>query len=133
MTFLETIFERLQRTPDSMVVSEIREGAAHPVSARKLLAMVQQARQFLRARGMKQGDPRAVLASTSVGWIALDLSLMAEGVVVVTLYSRQATAELVHMMLDALPLRIFCMNAGVAGEIKKVLPGAPHISVGDTL
>jgi long-chain acyl-CoA synthetase len=133
MTFLETIFERLQRTPDSMVVSEIREGAAHPVSARELLAMVQQARQFLRARGMKKGDRCAVLASNSVGWIALDLALMAEGVVVVPLYSRQATAELVHMMLDALPLRIFCMNAAVAAEIKKLWPGAPHISLIDTV
>jgi long-subunit acyl-CoA synthetase (AMP-forming) len=74
MTFLETIFERLQRTPDSMVVSEIREGAAHPVSARELLAMVQQARQFLRARGMKKGDRCAVLASNSVCWKALWLS-----------------------------------------------------------
>ena len=133
MTFLETIFERLQRTPDSMVASEIREGAAHPVSARELLAMVQQARQFLRARGMKKTDRCAVLASNSVGWIALDLALMAEGVVVVPLYSRQATAELVHMMLDALPLRIFCMNAGVAAEIKKLWPGAPHISLIDTV
>src|ERR1700678_1172975 len=133
MTFLETIFERLQRTPDSMVVSEIREGAADPVSARELLGMVQQARQFLRARGMKKGDRCAVLASNSVGWIALDLALMAEGVVVVPLYSRQATAELVHMMLDALPLRIFCMNAAVAAEIKKLWPGAPHISLIDTV
>ena len=41
--------------------------------AKELLAMVQQARQFLRARGMKKGDRCAVLASNSVGWIALDL------------------------------------------------------------
>jgi long-chain acyl-CoA synthetase len=133
MTFLETIFERLQRAPDSMVVSEIRDGAAHSVSARDLLAMVQQARQFLRARAMKKGDRCALLASNSVRWIALDLALMAEGIVVVPLYSRQATAELVHMMLDALPLRIFCMNAGVAAEIKKLWPGAPHISLIDSV
>jgi long-chain acyl-CoA synthetase len=133
MTFLETIFERLQRAPDSMVVSEIRDGAAHSVSARDLLAMVQQARQFLRARAMKKGDRCALLASNSVRWIALDLALMAEGMVVVPLYSRQATAELVHMMLDALPLRIFCMNAGVAAEIKKLWPGAPHISLIDSV
>ena len=28
------------------------------------------------------------------------------------------------MMKDALPLRIFCMNAGVAAEIKKLWPGS---------
>ena len=133
MTFLETIFERLQRTPNSVVVSEIRDGAAQPVTASKLLSMVQQVRQFLRARGLKKGDRCALLASNSVRWIALDLALMAEGVVVVPLYSRQATSELVQMMLDALPLRIFCMNAGVAAEIKRLWPGAPHISLIDTV
>ena len=133
MTFLETIFERLQGTPNSIVVSEIRDGAAQPVAASKLLSMVQQARQFLRARGLKKGDRCALLASNSERWIALDLALMAEGVVVVPLYSRQATAELVQMMLDALPLRIFCMNAGVAAEIKRLWPGAPHISLIDTV
>jgi len=133
MTFLETIFERLQRTPSSIVVSEIRDGADQPVAASKLLSMVQQARQFLRARGLKKGDRCALLASNSVRWMALDLALMAEGVVVVPLYSRQATAELVQMMLDALPLRIFCMNAGVAAEIKRLWPGAPHISLIDTV
>ena len=133
MTFLETIFERLQRTPNSIVVSEIRDGAAQPVAASKLLSMVQQARQFLRARGLKKGDRCALLASNTVRWIALDLALMAEGVVVVPLYSRQATSELVQMMLDALPLRIFCMNAGVAAEIKRLWPGAPHISLIDTV
>ena len=133
MTFLETIFERLQRTPNSIVVSEIRDGAAQPVAASKLLSMVQQARQFLRARGLKKGDRCALLASNSERWIALDLALMAEGVVVVPLYARQATSELVQMMLDALPLRIFCMNAGVAAEIKRLWPGAPHISLIDTV
>jgi len=133
MTFLETIFERLQGTPNSIVVSEIRDGAAQPVAASKLLSMVQQARQFLRARGLKKGDRCALLASNSERWIALDLALMAEGVVVVPLYSRQATSELVQMMLDALPLRIFCMNAGVAAEIKRLWPGAPHISLIDTV
>ena len=82
---------------------------------------------------MKKGDRCALLASNSVRWIALDLALMAEGIVVVPLYSRQATGELVHMMLDALPLRIFCMNAGVAAEIKKLWPGAPHISLIDSV
>jgi len=115
------------------VVSEIRDGAAQPVAASKLLSMVQQARQFLRARGLKKGDRCALLASNSERWIALDLALMAEGVVVVPLYSRQATSELVQMMLDALPLRIFCMNAGVAAEIKRLWPGAPHISLIDTV
>ncbi len=95
--------------------------------------MVQQARQFLRARAMKKGDRCALLAPNSMRWVALDLALMAEGIMVVPLYSRQAPARAGAMMLDALPLRIFCMNAGVAAEIKKLWPGAPHISLIDSV
>jgi long-chain acyl-CoA synthetase len=129
MTFLENIFERLQRASGAIVVSEIHDGEVRPVTGGELLSMVQQARQFLRARGLKKGDRCALLASNSIRWIALDLALMAEGIVVVPLYSRQAPAELIHMLLDALPLRIFCMNAAVAAELKRLWPGAPHISL----
>jgi long-chain acyl-CoA synthetase len=129
MTFLENIFERLDRASDAVVVSEIHDGDVRPVTGGELLSMVQQAREFLRARGLKNGDRCALLASNSIRWIALDLALMAEGIVVVPLYSRQAPSELIRMLLDALPLRIFCMDAAVAAELKKLWPGAPHISL----
>jgi long-chain acyl-CoA synthetase len=133
MTFLESIFERLQRASGAIVVSEVHDGDLRPATGGELLSMVQQARQFLRARGLKKGDRCSLLASNSIRWIALDLALMAEGIVVVPLYSRQAPSELVHMLLDSLPLRIFCMNAAVAAELKKLWPGAPHISLLDTV
>jgi long-chain acyl-CoA synthetase len=129
MTFLESIFERLHHSSGAIVVSEIHDGEGRPVTGSELLSMVQQARQFLRARALKKGDRCALLASNSVRWIALDLALMAEGMVVIPLYSRQAPSELIHMLLDSLPLRIFCMNAAVAAELKKLWPGAPHISL----
>lgn len=133
MTFLETILERLQHASGAIVVSEVHDGDLRPATGGELLSMVQQARQFLRARGLKKGDRCALLASNSIRWIALDLALMAEGIVVVPLYSRQAPSELVHMLLDSLPLRIVCMNAAVAAELKKLWPGAPHISLLDTV
>ena len=133
MTFLETIFDRLQRSASRTVVSEIHDGELRPVTGEQLLKMIQQARQFLRARGLKKGDRCALLASNSIRWIALDLALMAEGVVVVPLYSRQAPAELIHMLRDSLPLRVFCTNAAVAAELKKLWPTAPNISLLDSI
>ncbi|HEY0704923.1 MAG TPA: AMP-binding protein [Candidatus Acidoferrales bacterium] len=133
MTFLETIFERLQRAESRTVVSEIHDGQLRPVTGAQLLVMVQQARQFLRARGLKKGDRCALLASNSVRWIALDLALLAEGVVVVPLYSRQTPAELIHMLRDSMPLRVFCTNAAVAAELKKLWPSAPNISLLDSI
>jgi long-chain acyl-CoA synthetase len=129
MTFLEAIFERLQQAATLPVVCEIHEGAIAATTGSELLSMVQQARQFLRARGVQKGDRCALLAPNSVRWIALDLALMAEGAVVVPLYSRQALPELVHMLTDARPSRIFCPSAAIAAEIKKPWPQAPHISL----
>ncbi|MGA8408684.1 MAG: AMP-binding protein [Candidatus Acidiferrales bacterium] len=129
MTFLEQIFERLQRAGAATVVQEIRDGKFVAVTGGELLAMTQQARAFLAARGMKPGERCVLLAPNSIRWIALDLALMAEGVIVVPLYARQAVAELVGMMKDSAPSRIFCHDAALAAEIKKLWPQAPHISL----
>src|ERR1700723_2555450 len=129
MTFLEAIFERLQRAAIVPVACEIQEGAVRATTGGELLSMIQQARQFLRARALKKGDRCALLAPNSVRWVALDLALMAEGAVVVPLYSRQALPEVVRMLTDARPSRIFCPNAAIAAEIKKLWPQAPHISL----
>lgn len=129
MTFLEKIFERLSQAGDKAVLREIHHQAAPPVSGAKLLRMVQQARVFLRARGLKRGDRCVLLAPNGVRWVALDLALMAEGVVVVPLYSRQAPAELAAMMKDCAPARIFCADPAIAAEIQRLWSERPQISL----
>ena len=129
MTFLEAIFERLQSATGAPVVNEIHDGDIRATTGGELLATIQQARQFLRARGVKKGDRCALLAANSIRWIALDLALMAEGAIVVPLYLRQALPELVHLLTNSGPSRIFCPNAAISAEIKKLWPQAPHISL----
>ena len=133
MTFLETIFERLRQAANAPVLREVRGDAVHSVTGGEFLAMVQQARSFFVARGMKKGDRCALLASNSIRWVAADLAMMAEGIVVVSLYPRQAPAELVSMMKDSAPARICCSNAALAAEIKHGWPTAPHITLLDSV
>jgi len=118
MTFLENIFERLQQAGPAPVLREIRHGKMNSVSGDELLSMVQEVRNFLISRGMKRGDRCALLASNSIRWVALDLAMMAEEIIVVPLYSRQAPAELVAMMKDSSPVRICCSTAARSAEIK---------------
>ena len=129
MTFLEQIFTRLQQSATEPVLQEIRGEKIQSVTGSELLAMTQQARHFLLARGLKKGDRCALLAPNSIRWAALDLALMAEGIVVVPLYARQAPAELVAMMRDSTPSRVFCLDAAIAAEIKKLWSQAPQISL----
>ena len=133
MSFLENIFERLGQRAGEPVLREIRDGKVKSASGGELLGMVQEARNFLNARGLKKKDRCALLGSNSIRWVALDLAMMAEGIVVVPLYSRQAPAELVAMLKDSWPARIFCSNAKLSAEITKQWPGAAHITLFDSV
>jgi long-chain acyl-CoA synthetase len=133
MTFLETILDRLQKASTSPVMRELRGGRILSVTGGELLAMVQQARQFLVASGLVRRDRCVLLAPNSIRWAALDLAMMAEGIVVVPLYARQAPSELVVMMKDAGPARIFCFDQSTVTEIRKLWPNAPEISLLDNV
>ena len=131
MTFLENIFRRLEQAASAQVLGEVRDGSIVSVTGGEVLALIEQARKFLVARGFKKGDRCALLAPNSIRWAALDLAMMAESIIVVPLYARQAPAELAAMLKDSAPLRICCSDARLAAEIVKFWPAAPKISLID--
>jgi len=133
MTFLEKIFERLQLAATAPVLREIRNGKLESVTGGEFLALVQQARSYLSARGMKKGDRCALLAPNSIRWVALHLAMMADGIIVVPLYARQAPAELVGMMKDCTPARICSSDARLIAEIQTLWSGAPKTSLLDSV
>lgn len=131
MSFLDGIFERLQQAAGAPVLAEVRDGKVISVTGSELLELVQQARTFLADRELKKGDRCALLAPNSIRWAALDLAMMAEGIIVVPLYVRQAPAELATMLKDSTPSRICCSDAPLAEEIQRLWPTAPKISLLD--
>jgi hypothetical protein len=58
---------------------ELRGGRILSVTGGELLAMVQQARQFLVASGLVKRDRCVLLAPNSIRWAALDLSSALHG------------------------------------------------------
>jgi long-chain acyl-CoA synthetase len=116
MTFLESIFARLERSANSPVLREVRDGKLVSVSGAELLAMVGQARGFLAARGFKRDERCAVLAPNSIRWVALDLALMAEGLIVVPLDPRQVPHEIAAVIKDSTPLLICCSQPAAGGS-----------------
>jgi len=133
MTFLEKIFDRLQQASSAPVIREVHDGKVNSATGGELLAMVEGARSFLTSRGLKKGDRCALLAPNSIRWAALDLAMMAEGIIVVPLYARQSPAELIGMMKDSTPLRICCADAVIAAQIEKLWPAGPEISLLDSV
>jgi long-chain acyl-CoA synthetase len=135
--FLERIWEQLTESADRPVVREIRLGeeATDPggpalVTGRELLARVEVARRFLQGTGLSVGARCGLLAANSIDWIVLDLAMMAEGLVVVPLYARQAPAELAFMLRDCEASLVCCgtkvLRDGFAAQWAE---GAPRMVV----
>jgi long-chain acyl-CoA synthetase len=133
MNFLEIIFERLRRDGEEPVLQEIRDGKIDSVSGREFLALIQTAREFLRQAGLHKRDRCALLAPNSIRWAALDLALMAEGVVVIPLYARQAPAELAGMIKDGSPSLVCCGDEILLDAVKNHLSEATPLVTLETV
>jgi long-chain acyl-CoA synthetase len=111
MPFVGEIFSQLKAAADKKVLLEIRGGQVTGVTGDELLELIRKARTFLAAKGLKKGDRCGLLAANSIRWMALDLAAMAEGLIVVPLYARQAPVELVAMIKDSTPALVCCGDA----------------------
>lgn len=123
MSFLDDIFERLQT--ESAILREPRDGVESSVTGRELRQRVEKARAALRSKGLRKADRCALLSHNGIDWVTVDLAIMAEGLIVVPLYARQAPAELVSMMKDCSPALICCGDATLRDAILKDWPEAP--------
>ena len=97
----------------------------------ELLASVRAARAFLSRAGLRKGDRCTLLAHNSIRWAALNLAMMAEGIIVVPLYARQSPAELTAILKDCQPSLVCCGEAPPADLIAQAWPGAPRRALFD--
>jgi long-chain acyl-CoA synthetase len=122
MNFLENIFVNLDRSGSRPVLQEARENGLVPVTSGELRLQVELARAFVRGAGLNKGDRCALLAANSIRWVALDLALIAEGVIAVQLNTRQTPKELAAMMRDADPQLICVGDAELVDALRAELP-----------
>ncbi len=125
MPFVGDIFSQLKSAPGNKVLQEIRDGQITGVTGPELLDLVAKARTFLASKGLKKGDRCGILAANSIRWIAMDLAALAEGLIVVPLYFRQAPAELVAIIRDSSPSLVCCGDTGLRDGIQQAWADAP--------
>lgn len=131
MPFVGDIFSQLKSAPANIVLQEIRDGQFTGVTGPELLEFVCRARTFLVSKGLKKGDRCSILAANSIRWIALDLAAMAEGLIVVPLYFRQAPAELVAMIKDSTPALVCCGDTALRDGMKRAWPEGSSLCLFD--
>ena len=120
--FLENLFAQLHRGSVGIVLRETHGDQFHSVTGAQLLSQIQLARQALRRYNLPPGARCALLAPNSIRWIAIDIALMAEGLIVVPLYSRQAPAELVAVMQDCQPNLLIVGDKSLGEAIARPWP-----------
>jgi long-chain acyl-CoA synthetase len=125
--FLQNIFEHLQRSQSRAVLREVHGEQCLSKTGAELLALVERARIWLRSTGIKPGERCGLIATNSVHWIAVDLALMAEGIVVVPLYHRQTAGELAAMLKDCQPRLVLTGNADLSDALGKDWPQLPPL------
>jgi long-chain acyl-CoA synthetase len=123
--FLENIFAELKKANARVVLREIHGEKFVSVTGSELLGQVQQLRTFLRGFRVQPGDRCALLAPNSIRWVACDLAMMAEGVIVVPLYSRQSANELAGMLKDCQPRLLFVSDAELGEAVAEAWCEAP--------
>jgi long-subunit acyl-CoA synthetase (AMP-forming) len=133
MNFLENIFSRLNSAGDRMILAEGNAAGNRKVTAADFLAQVALARGFLRSAGLSRGDRCVLAAHNSIRWAALDLAIMAEGLIAVPLYARQSPPELVSMMRDAGPRVVCCGDAALRDTLVAVWPDSPRLVLFDEI
>jgi long-chain acyl-CoA synthetase len=124
MNFIENILHRLNQSPNRPVLREAREGQFVTATCEELLGFVRAARTFIRHNGLKKGARVGLLAPNGIHWVALDLALTAEGVIVVPLYPRQAPGEVVNMLKDCGAAMVCCGDEALCDSLAKNWPGA---------
>ena len=133
MPFVGEIFAQLKAAADTTILQEIRDGEITGVTGAELLELIRKARTFIAFRRLKKGDRCGLLAPNSIRWMALDLALTAEGLIVVPLYSRQTPAELIAIMKDCTPSLVCCGDAALRDGITNQWSAAPPHFVFDEI
>ena len=133
MNFLENIFSKLQEAAGRVVLAEAHAGGDRTATGSDLLGQIAAARAFLRASGLAKGDRCALVAPNSIRWAALDLAIIAEGLIAVPMYARQAAGELAAMLRDAGPGLICCGDAALRDAISAAWPDAPRFVLFDEI
>lgn len=122
MSFVETILTNLTDDPERVVLEEIVDDSKRATKGEELARLVARARTAIAQAGVEHGDRVALLGPNSAHWVAADLAILAEGAIMVPLYSRQDPNELAEMLSDCAPRLLICANDALATAIERAWP-----------
>ena len=130
MPFVGEIFSQLKAAADTTVLQEIRDGQVTGVTGSEFLELIRTGAHISGVEGAQKGRPLRPARCEQHSLDGDGPGAMAEGLIVVPLYFRQAPAELVAMMKDSAPSLVCCGDAALRDGILQNWPdGASAFSI----
>ena len=127
MTFLNEILCNLSKSAEKPILQEVGESQLKTVTNSQLLTWINEARKKIKLTGLLPGNRCVLLGNNSSHWVAINLAIMAEGGIVVPLYPRQASSELISMMRDCSPTLLCCADESFSESLTSPLDAPPQI------
>lgn len=130
---LQAIFARLEVCCSTAILEECQENGTVTVTGGELLAMVNSAREHIRSTGVQRGDRCGLLAENGIRWVAANLAILAEGLICVPLYARQAPTELAAMLADCEPTLLVCGTSILSAAMRDACRSLPKTMLLDEM
>ena len=128
---LQAILARLEVCRSVTILEELRENGPLAATGGDVLALIADARAHIRSAGLKAGDRCALFAENGIRWAAANLAILAEALICVPLYSRQAPEELAAMIADCEPALLLCGTASLQDALRQACMELPHCKLFD--
>lgn len=102
-TIPHALLERVQRAPRAPLaeVKETMTGSWRTVTAGQFWEYVTEIAQGLIAKGLKVGDPVAIMSRTRYEWMVLDFAAWSAGLVPIPIYETSSKAQIEYILEDA--------------------------------
>lgn len=133
INIFELLKGRAERLPDTpLMCYKERDGwkSFNGVEFRDLV--IRLAKGFL-GKGIKKGDAVGIFSHTRWEWVALDMSLLAIGAVVVPVYETNSSAQVQRIFDDAAVSYAFAENVDLRSKIEAVKEALPTLKEAFTI
>ena len=131
--FVPRIWKHLTTRYAEPALIEVHGSSLVPTDGRGITNLMGTARSFLRRQGVQKGDRVVLIAPNSARWVAADLSVLAEGAVVVPLYARQDPKELAEIIAHCQPALVICSTTELLSTLQAAAASLPATATYDEL
>ena len=133
ISIFELLKGRAERLPDAPLMCYKESGGWKSFNGAEFRDLVIRLAKGFLGKGIKKGDAVGIFSHTRWEWVALDMSLLAIGAVVVPVYETNSSAQVQRIFNDAEVSYAFAENVDLRSKIEAVKDAIPTLKEAFTI